>query len=155
MDRPAVSCASDQANLSRREFVCLCGTGAGAALLAGCGITDSNFPHPPESVSLTLTVGDYPALAAIGGVVLVADTSGSPLAVIRTGGAGGGGGAEFLALSRICTHQGGRIDRNGSGFKCTNHGATFDPTGTWIGGQSTTSMRSYPTSYDGQTLVIG
>jgi len=87
-------------------------------------------------VSLALTVGNYPARAAIGGVVFVVDISGSPLAVVRTGGAGG---AKFLALSRICTHQGGRIDRNGSGFKCTNQGATFDPTGTWIGGQSTTA----------------
>ena len=151
MDRIAVSCAPDRTSLSRRQFVCLCGIGAGAAVLAGCGITDSTFLQPPASVSLTLTVDDYPALAAVGGVALVADTSGSPLAVVRTG------GAEFLALSRICTHQGGRIDRNGSGFKCTNHGAMFDATGTWIGGQPTTSMRSYRTSYDGQTdqLVIG
>ncbi|HEY0779534.1 MAG TPA: hypothetical protein VGD56_16320 [Gemmatirosa sp.] len=44
-----------------------------------------------------------------------------------------------------------------SGFYCPNHGAEFNATGTWTGGQRTSNLTSYPTSYDPATgtLTIG
>ncbi|MEO8453336.1 MAG: Rieske (2Fe-2S) protein [Gemmatimonadota bacterium] len=135
-------------DISRREFLALCGVGAGAMALMGCG---GGILGPPDSVSLTLKVSDYPELAAVGGIALVTEAGGTPLAVVRTG------TGTFLALSRVCPHAGGQIDENGSGYKCTKHGALFNAAGTWIGGQSTSSMRSYPASYDPNTdtIVIG
>jgi len=49
------------------------------------------------------------------------------------------------------------VNQNGSGFLCPNHGARFAADGTWIGGQPTSSLRSYATSYDAAsgTLTIG
>jgi Rieske Fe-S protein len=74
----------------------------------------------------------------------------APIAIVRTG------DTSFLALSRICPHQGGLIQLSGSDFVCTRHGATFDIDGGWIGGQRTSNMRQYTTSYDATsgTLTI-
>jgi cytochrome b6-f complex iron-sulfur subunit len=95
-------------------------------------------------------VSDYPALATVGGVALIT-AGGSPLAIVRTG------TNSFVALSRICPHQGAIVSTGTNGFTCPRHGARFSSTGTWIGGQSTSSLRSYPTSYDDSTstLTIG
>ena len=135
--------------ISRRVFVARGALAAAAALLAAaCAGSDSL--GPTLSGSATIDVSSYPSLANVGGVALV-DIQGSPFAVVRTG------TSTFLALSRICPHQGGLIVQSGSGFRCTVHGATFNSTGTWIGGQRTGSMRSYPTSYDSatSTLTVG
>jgi len=44
-----------------------------------------------------------------------------------------------------------------AGFQCVQHGAQFGPTGAWQGGQRTSSMRSYPATYDAGsgTVTIG
>ena len=76
---------------------------------------------------------------------------GSPLAIVRTG------TSTYVALSRICPHAGSTVNQSGSGFLCPNHGAQFSATGTWVGGQRTSNLRSYTTSYDAAsgTLTIG
>jgi Rieske Fe-S protein len=86
----------------------------------------------------------------VGGIAL-ATVSGTPLAIVRTG------STTFLALSRICPHQGATVNLSGNGFLCPRHGAEFDASGTWIGGQRTSSMRSYATTYNAATgtLTIG
>jgi Rieske Fe-S protein len=66
-------------------------------------------------------------------------------------------GAAVLALSRVCPHQGGAINTSSGGFTCTRHGAQFSLTGQWTGGQPTSNMRSYATTFDQGTgaLTIG
>ena len=63
----------------------------------------------------------------------------------------------YVALSRVCPHQGGIVNRSGSGFLCPNHGAQFALSGQWVGGQRTNSLHSYTTSFDAATgtLTIG
>jgi nitrite reductase/ring-hydroxylating ferredoxin subunit len=134
--------------VGRRQFLSASLMAAAAAALAACAsVTDSTSP---SSVSLTLKVSDYAALANVGGVALVS-ANGSPLAVVRTG------ASTFVALSRICPHQGTTVNQTSGGFLCPNHGAQFNQTGTWIGGQRTSNMRSYATQYDSVTgtLTIG
>jgi nitrite reductase/ring-hydroxylating ferredoxin subunit len=143
----------DESSLSslidRRRFVTMGALAAAAAALAACGGLGSSITAP-SSVSLSLQVSDYAALANVGGVALVS-ASGSPVAVVRTS------ATTFVALSRICPHQGGTIETASGGFFCPNHGAEFDLNGTWRGGQRTSSMRSYPTSYDAVagTVTVG
>ena len=60
----------------------------------------------------------------------------------------------FVALSRVCPHQGSIVNVNGSGFLCPGHGATFTATGTWTGGQRTTNLHAYATSYDAASGVV-
>jgi Rieske Fe-S protein len=111
----------------------------------------SDSPTSPSSVSTTtLTLSNYPSLESVGGVATTS-VSGVPLAIVRTG------TSTFAAFSRICPHQGGTIQVTSSGFQCPVHGATFDRSGQWVGGQRTTNMYSYPTTYDAaaDTLTIG
>ncbi|HEY0780556.1 MAG TPA: Rieske (2Fe-2S) protein [Gemmatirosa sp.] len=125
---------------------------AAAAALAACGSggTGDNATAPPSISSNVITVASYPALANVGGVQTVT-YNGSPLAIVRTG------TASFLALSLVCPHQGTTLDVTSSGFHCPNHGATFNSTGAWVGGQRTSSMSSLPATYDAAagTLTIG
>ncbi len=137
--------------MNRRDFIIISSASAGAIAIVGCGLTGPGVSGPPDSVSLTLNVSDYPSLANVNGIAFVTENGGSPLAVVRTA------ADSFLALSRICPHQGGQIDQGGPAFQCTRHGAQFDEHGNWVGGQPTNNMRSYPTKYDPNTglLVIG
>lgn len=134
--------------LGRREFLARSALfAAAAAALAACGAVDSTSPGLGSQV--TVKVSDYPALANVGGIALV-NANGERLAVVRTG------ASTYVALSRVCPHQGGIVNPGGSGFVCPEHGATFSATGQWTGGQHTTNLHAYPTQFDAstQTLVI-
>ena len=136
------------AAVTRRMFVERSALLAAAAMLAACSGSDTTAPTLTGQTQIN--VANYPALANVGGVALVT-IEGSPVALVRTG------ATTFLALSRICPHQGGLIVTTASGFQCTRHGATFSSTGSWTGGERTSSMRSYPTAYDSatSTLTVG
>lgn len=133
--------------IDRRSFLTRGALAAAALALAACGGGAGSDVMAPSSVSLALTVANYPALASIGGVALVSASS-SPIAVVRTG------TSSFVALSRICPHQGATVNISASGFTCPRHGATFNTTGAWVGGQGASSLHSYPTSYDASTGVL-
>jgi nitrite reductase/ring-hydroxylating ferredoxin subunit len=134
--------------VDRRVFLSRAMLSAVAVVLAACGASDAT--GPTFSGTATIGVGDYPALSTVGGVALVS-ANGASIAVVRTS------SASFVALSRVCPHEGGTINPSGTGFLCTKHGAQFDKSGTWTGGQRTSNMRSYATSYDAgaNTLTIG
>lgn len=140
---------AERVRLDRRGFLTKSMLVAAAAALAACGAGVDSITAP-NNVGATVKLSDYPALANVGGVVLTS-INGSPLAIVRTG------QSTFIALSRICPHEGSTINTNGSsGFICPRHGARFDSNGTWTGGQRTSSMRSYSVTYDATagTLAI-
>ena len=121
---------------------------AAAAALAACAAGDTT--DPTVAAGSTINVNSYPSLAAVGGIAMVS-VGGANLAVVRTG------TSTFTALSRVCPHEGTTVNQSGAGFLCPRHGAQFNANGTWIGGQRTSSLHSYPTSYDAAsgTLTIG
>jgi Rieske Fe-S protein len=134
--------------IGRRTFLAQSALLAAGALLASCV---GEIATAPTSISTTtLRVADYAALAAVGGIAMVT-ISGSPVAVVRTG------NTSFVALSRVCPHQGNIVNQDGNAFLCPGHGARFSANGTWIGGQPTSSLRSYPTTYDAAagTITVG
>ena len=134
------------AEIGRRQFLSAAALAAVSAMLAACGASDALAPALTSAV--TVNVSTYPALGSVGGVALVT-LQGSPFAIVRTG------TSSFLALSRICPHQGSTVNTvSGGGFLCPNHGARFDANGNWIGGQPTSNMHSYTTAYDATTGVI-
>ena len=134
--------------IDRRDFVTRAAAAIAAVALAACAGAGTDASTGPGSVSsTTINVANYPALANVGGVVTTS-VSGVPLAVVRTG------DTSFAAFSRICPHQGGTIQVTSSGFQCPVHGATFNRSGQWIGGQRTTNMRQYPTTYDAATETL-
>ncbi len=131
--------------IGRRAFLYHGALAAAAVALAACATTDLSAPTLPAGT--TIKVSDYPALASVGGIALVT-ISGARLAVVRTA------DTSFVVLSRICQHQGGIVNINGSGFLCPNHGARYNATGQWIGGQSASNLISYANSYDAGTGVL-
>ena len=135
--------------IGRRTFLAQSALLAAAAALAACA-AGSDPTAPDLSGQATISLSDYPALSTVGGIAMVSIQS-SPFAIVRTG------TSTFVALSRVCPHQGSIVNQNGNGFLCPNHGAQFSSTGTWVGGEHTTSMRSYATSYNSSTgtLTIG
>lgn len=128
--------------IGRRAFLVQSGILAAMAALSACGgLGGADVTQPNVPANTTINISDYPALASVGGVALL-NVGSSPIAIVRTS------TTSFLALSRVCPHQGGLITVSGNDFVCTRHGATFNLNGTWIGGQRTSSMYQYTTSYD-------
>jgi cytochrome b6-f complex iron-sulfur subunit len=147
---PAHAAEAVRDGIGRRTFLAQSALLAAGALLAACAAGDATAPGTTISSTTDIEVSDFPALASVGGIALV-NVSGNPLAIVRTG------DASFVTLSRICPHQGSTINPSGSGFLCPGHGARFSATGQWEGGERTSNMRSYATSYDAAagTITIG
>ena len=144
--------------LSRREFLTkssLAVAGA-AALAAGCG--DGQF-GPTQvistSSSVSFKVASVPALATVGQLARVPFDS-FFAAVKRTG------PSSFVAISRICTHQGCETNLQGNIFACPCHGSRYDSDGKVTRQPQGTSgsapdLPTFPTRYDTatDTLTIG
>ncbi|MFI5227559.1 MAG: ubiquinol-cytochrome c reductase iron-sulfur subunit [Gemmatimonadales bacterium] len=140
--------AAAEEGIGRRAFLVQSGFLAALAALAAC-TSGSGSTAPNVPANTRIDIGNYPALANVGGVAIVS-VGGAPLAIIRTS------ASSFIALSRVCPHQGGIVNQSGSRFVCPVHGATFDLNGNWIGGQPTSNLRQYSTTYDSasNTLTI-
>ncbi len=134
--------------LDRRTFLSRAMMSAAVLALAACGASDG--ATAPFSGSVSINIADYPSLATVGGVALVT-LNGGPLALVRSS------QTTIVALSRVCPHEGATVNTSTGGFTCPRHGARFGPTGQWLGGQQTSSMRSYATTFDATTgaLTIG
>lgn len=141
-DRIAGGCAGC---MGRREFLSQSALLAAAAALAACGM--DTVTSPSLNGSVDVTVSDYAALANVGGIALVT-AGGAALAVVRTG------ASSFVALSRVCPHQGAIVNVSGNGFLCPGHGAQFTSTGAWTGGQRTSSLHAYTTSYNATSGML-
>uniref|UniRef100_UPI003341FC2D Rieske (2Fe-2S) protein n=1 Tax=Gemmatimonas sp. TaxID=1962908 RepID=UPI003341FC2D len=92
---------------------------------------------PPRTITVTLTVtpggllvniAAWPALANVGGISgSVGNVNGGPVAVVRTS------DTSFSAFSMVCPHAGTTINViNGTSFRCPNHGALFNASGTLL-----------------------
>src|SRR3569833_1108945 len=125
--------------IGRRTFLVQSGILAAMAALAACGASgDATAPSVPANSQIN--IGSYPSLASVGGVALVS-VGNAPIAIVRTG------TSTFLALSRVCPHQGGSVSQSSNRWVCPIHGATFDIDGNWIGGQRTSSLHQYTTTF--------
>jgi nitrite reductase/ring-hydroxylating ferredoxin subunit len=148
----ACPCTNDGAEpkqIGRRQFVAFGAAALAAAALAACS-AGSDLTSPSVVTATSLKLSDFPALASVGGVTTTT-VSGVPIAIVRTS------ASSFSAFSRICPHQGSTINVTTGGFVCPNHGATFNSSGQWTGGQRTSNLRSYPVQYDSAagTLTVG
>lgn len=145
-DETSLACDACNA-IDRRSFLSAATLAAVTLALAACSDSPTS---PDQGGSGSIKVSDYPALASVNGVATLR-LGGAPVAVVRTG------ADTYLALSLVCPHQGATVGVSGSGFLCPRHGARFSLNGTWTGGQPTTNLRSYQTSYDQATgtLTIG
>jgi Rieske Fe-S protein len=119
-------------------------------LVSACGASFGSIAGPRGSSldkPLTVKLSDYPGLANTGSAVRI-NGANIPLALVNEG------NGTYTALSLICTHQGATVQWTGTIFICPNHGAEFASDGHWIGGQPTSSLLSYPTTYDAGTDTV-
>jgi cytochrome b6-f complex iron-sulfur subunit len=143
---PLSACAS--CAVSRRTFLSAATLAGVAAALDAC--SDVTGPGGGGSVGggpFTVKLADFPSLASVGGVARVS-TSGSPTALVRTG------STTFVAVSMVCTHQGTTVTISNGTYICTNHGARYSATGTWQGGQVTSSLPTFGATYDASAGTV-
>jgi nitrite reductase/ring-hydroxylating ferredoxin subunit len=131
-------------DIDRRRFLTAAALASIGAMLSACSGRDIATPLEGQT---SLFVLDYPALGTIGGVALVT-LKGAQLAIVRSD------AVSYLALSRQCPHQGVIVNTAPGGFVCPAHGAEFNISGQWVGGQPTTSLISYPTAFEQSTGVL-
>ncbi|HEY2026411.1 MAG TPA: Rieske (2Fe-2S) protein [Gemmatimonadaceae bacterium] len=142
--RPGLSgelAASAPDAIGRRTFLVQTAILAAGAALVACGAAGADATAPNVPANSSIRVSDYPSLSSVGGVAMVS-LGGAPVAIVRTG------ASSYIALSRVCPHQGGTVGQSGNEFVCPVHGAQFDLSGNWIGGQPTSSLHQYATSFD-------
>jgi Rieske Fe-S protein len=132
----------------RREFLTVSATSMLTVMLTNaCGGSGGDAGVVTGPVSFSVQISSYPALANVGGIARV-DNGGTPIAVVRTG------ADAFAAFSLICPHRGCTVGINGSSFRCPCHGAMFASSGQWTGGQQTSSLSAFSTSYDAATATL-
>jgi cytochrome b6-f complex iron-sulfur subunit len=136
---PCAACA-----VSRRTFLSAATMAAVVSALEACSSpTEVQSGGTVAGGTFTVKLADFPALANVNGVARV-EPNGSPTALVRTG------ASAFVAVSMVCTHQGTTVGivSGGGGFLCPNHGARYGLTGTWTGGQATTSLPTFTATFN-------
>ncbi len=135
---------------TRRVFLrsCAAAGGAGALTLLGaaCGSPsepDSGGTPGPFEIDLTA----YSALANDNSVVVVNGTPKGSIFVTRSG-------ANYYALSRVCTHQGCTVGATTPTLNCPCHGSRYNLMGSVVQGPAPRALQSWPTSVSGNTLTI-
>ncbi|MFI5244519.1 MAG: ubiquinol-cytochrome c reductase iron-sulfur subunit [Gemmatimonadales bacterium] len=138
-------CPGCSRGLGRREFLSAATLAAVAAALDACtsltgpgGGWNGSYGGP-----FTVTLANFSALSAVGGVARVDNGSGAPTALYRSS------STTFVALAMVCTHTGYYpIDIVSSGFYCPVHGSSFSKTGGVTGGPAPSGLASFATSYN-------
>jgi len=131
---------------TRRTFLARSALFAAAAALGACGGADTTAPSIASGT--TINVANFPSLSTVGGIATTT-LDGAPIGIARTG------ASQFVVVSRVCTHEGTTVNATDStGYLCPNHGARFAEDGTWLGGQRTSSLHVYASSYNPTTNVI-
>jgi Rieske Fe-S protein len=125
-------------------------TAATGALTIGAPPPAVPATPTPSGSGLVVTLSNFPALAPVGGIARVDGGTSTPVALVHSA------QATYLALSMVCPHQGATISVQTNGFVCPRHGARFSATGAWTGGQPTSSLRVFASTYDptGGTVTI-
>jgi cytochrome b6-f complex iron-sulfur subunit len=136
--------------MERKEFLSLVGKGAGSvlflSLLASCSKQTSS-PSSPGKVDFTLdlTNSQYAALQTDGGFVYVQN-----IIVAKTV------NGNYVAVSAICTHQGGIVQytTSNNSFYCPVHGSDFSTSGAVLQGPAYSPLTQYKTALSGNSLRV-
>lgn len=129
--------------LNRRDFLAKAGLAAAALVVVeGCGDGQIGPTATTLGNGVTIKISDFPGLATAGTVVDV----GHVRAVVRTG------DSSFLAMSRVCTHEGCEANVEQNQIRCPCHNSVFSATGDVVkgpdGGGSVTPLNKLNVVYD-------
>ena len=149
--------------MTRKEFLAKFGFGAGVVILAPMALSSCEESDDPSTDSsddtddggddssngvdftIDLNSGAYSDLQQIGGYVYENDIL---IAFL--------GGTEYIALSKICTHQACTVQYSQAQGQviCPCHGSVFSTDGSVIEGPAGAPLQEYNTELDGDTLRI-
>jgi cytochrome b6-f complex iron-sulfur subunit len=104
--------------------------------------TGGNDPQTNE-ISIDLNSADYAALKTTGGYAYNGN-----IIIIRVG------ESQYIALSKLCTHQGCTVSYSTNQLVCPCHGSKFDTSGSVLQGPATASLKKYTVVLNGSTLQI-
>jgi cytochrome b6-f complex iron-sulfur subunit len=130
--------------MTRRNFFSLAGAGVMTTAFLSFLESCSKDPITLENFMLDLDTPAYSSLKTAGnhvykGNVIIAHTSSD----------------EYVALSKICTHQGCTIEFDGSSqFPCPCHGSIFSSTGAAVHGPATSAVHKYTTALTANLLKV-
>jgi len=141
--------------MDRKEFLTQIGLGAAGVVLFGClgGCEKKDgAPTPASNVNMTLdlTASSNAALLTAGGYVYV--SNGIIVAKTISG--------SFIAVSQYCTHQGVAViyQANANQFYCSpqnsGHGSRFSSTGAVTAGPTSSALKQYTVTQNGNVLTI-
>jgi cytochrome b6-f complex iron-sulfur subunit len=132
--------------MERRKF-CRNFTFSGSLLITVPVLFNACCDDLEEENVYTIDLSDpaYAALKTVGGFTYKED-----IIIIRYS------ETEYLALSKVCTHQGCEVSYNSSGsyLPCPCHGSVFSTTGSVLNGPAVTNLRSYNVKLTGNSLII-
>ena len=134
--------------MKRRDFLknttTVLSAAALAQLLSECS-KEQVSAKPAANFSIDLSDPKYSALQTVGGVVLANDVY-----IVCTA------QASYIALSRVCTHQGCTVSYNSSGknFVCPCHGGVYNLNGRVTSGPPPSPLAQYQVTVSGTTLSV-
>jgi cytochrome b6-f complex iron-sulfur subunit len=98
-----------------------------------------------NDITVDLNHADFVALKTVGGFAYKGD-----IIIVRSS------ESAYIALSKICTHQGCTVAFNSSGndLVCPCHGSKFSISGTVTNGPAATNLKQYSVKVTGNTLTI-
>jgi len=106
---------------------------------------DGNVNIPAGGITIDLTDAAYASLKTVGGFAY----SGNMIIIRSTD-------TVYLALSKVCTHQGCDVTYNSSNkdIPCPCHQSKFTTSGTVINGPATSPLKKYDVKQAGNILTI-
>jgi cytochrome b6-f complex iron-sulfur subunit len=137
--------------IKRNEFLKSLGLKGASLLAVYCGVSslsscqnDSVSPASSVDFTLDLSSAAYTKLNTAGNYVI---TNGVVVARVSA--------SAFAAVTQICSHEGkANVIYSGSGFYCTQHGATFSTTGAGTNANGSKGIKAYQTVLSGTSLRI-
>jgi cytochrome b6-f complex iron-sulfur subunit len=122
------------------------------ALFNACSKGDDDTTNEPNNnngnsgdVVIDLTSSTYAELGKVGGFAYKGD-----IIIIRSG------ENEYVALSKICTHQGCTVGYNETTnqLPCPCHGSLYSISGSVLNGPASASLKKYNITISGNNLII-
>ena len=145
--------------MERKEFISFLGLGAGSIIisscLGACGKSDGPSPSPGPGptpgpsgkVDFTVDVSTNADIVSKGWTIQ------NQIIIAKSG-------ANYIALSGVCTHQQNALTYNAANnnFPCSQqdaaHGSVFNASGVKIAGPATANLKKFSTTLTGNILRV-
>lgn len=104
---------------------------------------NNNNNNNSNDILVDLTKTEFAALKTVGGYAYTGN-----IIVIKSG------ESQYIALSKLCTHEGCTVNYSGTQVVCPCHNSKFDTSGSVLQGPATAALKKYTVVVEGNTLKI-